>query len=268
MDAENRTTIIKSALTVLTVLHAFSRLPEEASLAEVATEVDLPKMKAFRALNTLVLAGFLSQNPANRKYRLHFPVLELARKLLDQQSIRAVSHDALQNLAIELGEDITVAVLDQHRKQIVFVDRLRGGARISFFCDVGKRLPLHVGAAGKSILAHLPEEEFEAYLEGFVPAQISPFTITEPAELRRQRDLIRQAGYAVSDQEVDEGVTAVGACILDGSGHPVAGIAVASLAAKMNAEKIAKLGNILRKTSAEISAQLGYPGNRYAPCAR
>lgn len=260
MAAENRTTIIKSALTVLTVLQAFSRLPDEAGLAEVAAEVGMPKMKTFRSLNTLVLSGFLSQNPVNRKYRLHYSVLELARKLLDQQGIRAVAHDALQQLASELGEDITVAVLDQNHEQIVFVDRLRGGARISFFCDVGKRLPLHVGAAGKSILAYLPAEEFEAYLDGFTPARISPYTITEAAELRRQRDLIRKVGYAVSDQEVDEGVAAVGACILDAGGYPAAGIAVASLAVKMNNEKIARLGNILRKTAAEISAQLGYSG--------
>jgi DNA-binding IclR family transcriptional regulator len=258
MAAENRTTIIKSALTVLTVLQVFGRLPEEASLAEVATEVGMPKMKTFRSLNTLVHAGFLSQNPANRKYRLHYPVLELARKLLDQQSIRAVSHEALQNLAIELGEDITVAVLDQHREEVVFIERLRGGARISFFCDVGKRLPLHVGAAAKSIMAHLPRDQFEAYLQSFVPARISPYTIIQADELRRQRDQIQEKGYAFSDQEVDEGVAAVGACIVDAAGYPAAGIAIASVSIKMTPDRITKLGNILRETTANISAQLGY----------
>jgi DNA-binding IclR family transcriptional regulator len=261
MNVENRTTIVKSALTVLSVLQSFSHLPEEASLSEVQAEASLPRMKTFRALNTLVLAGFLSQNPTNRKYRLNYPVLELARKLQDQQNIRPVANDVLQNLAIELRLDITVAVLDENHEQIVFVDRLRGGARISFYCDIGKRLPLHVGAAGKSILAHLPEAEFESYLGRFVPVRISPYTITDPAELRRQRILIRQIGYAVSNQEVDEGVVAVGACILNAGGYPAAGIAMASLAIKMKDENIAALGIILRKTCAKISSKLGYLGN-------
>ncbi|MCF8078350.1 MAG: IclR family transcriptional regulator [Desulfobacterales bacterium] len=258
MNRNKPTTINKSALDVLSVLKSFNSLLDEASLGEVSTHVGLPKMKVFRALNTLTAAGFVAQNPANRKYRLHYALLELSEKILSRQNIRDVSHDMLQALALEIREDITVAVLDQDMREIVFVDRLRGGSRISFFCDVGRHLPLHVGAAAKSILAYLPESEFEAYLEEFTPVKASPFTVIDRKELRRQRTLIQKRGYAVSDQEVDEGVSAVGACILNASGYPAAALAIASLSIKMTKDKIEALGNRLKKTASIISADMGF----------
>lgn len=258
MDGQNQTAINKSALSVLSVLKSFALLPDETSLGEITSHVKIPKMKVFRALNTLVAAGFVSQNQVNRKYRLHYGLLELSDKILRRENIRHISHDRLQSLALEIGEDITVAVLDRDQKEIVFVDRLRGGSRISFFCDVGKHLPLHIGAAAKSILAYLPENEFKTYLAEFTPVQISPFTVIDRAELRKQRKLIRKRGYAVSDQEVDEGVSAVGACILNATGYPAAALAIASLSVKMTGDRIRTLGNRLKQIASVISADMGF----------
>ena len=258
MTSQARTTINKSALSVLSVLKSFALLPDETSLGEITSHVKISKMKVFRALNTLVAAGFVSQNPVNRKYRLHYGLLELSDKILRRENIRNISHDRLQNLALEIGEDITMAVLDKDQMEIVFIDRLRGGSRISFFCDVGKHLPLHIGAAAKSILAYLPENEFETYLEEFSPVKISPFTVIDQEELRKQRKRIQQNGYAVSDQEVDEGVSAVGVCILNANGYPVAALAIASLSIQMTEDKIKTLGNRLKQMASVISAEMGY----------
>jgi DNA-binding IclR family transcriptional regulator len=250
--------IIRSAAIVLRVLRAFGNLPHESTLAEVVREVGLPKMKAFRALNTLVDAGFLDRNPNSRKYRLHSNVLALANKLLNSQNVRTMSHDRLQHLAIEIGEDITVAVPAENLKEIIFIDRLYGGSRFTFYCDVGKKLPLHIGAAAKAVLSYLPQEQFETYLSSFSPVKMSRFTIVSHQELRKERDRIRTIGYSVSNQEVDEGVSAVGTCILDSNGFPAAGVAVTSLSVKMTQSKIVKLGTKLSKAAREISSYFGF----------
>lgn len=244
---------LKSAQAVFTVLKVFAQLPFEAGLSEVVQAVCLPKMKVHRALHTLVEAGFLFQNPKSKKFRLHHSILTLARKFQSEHSIRMVSHDVLQELALEIGEDITVAVLDDNRKEIVFVNRLSGGARISFFCDVGKRLPLHVGAAAKAILAHLPEDEFESYLMSFEPVKISPFTISTIGAIRKERKSILEKGYSFSNQEVDEGVSALGACILGANGYPAAGVAIAFLSVKWTDRKIEKIGARLKETLSTFS---------------
>jgi DNA-binding IclR family transcriptional regulator len=139
-------------------------------------------------------------------------------------------------------------------KEIVFVDRLYGGSRFTFYCDVGKKLPLHVGAAAKAVLSYLPEEQFEAYLSSFSPVKTSRFTIVSRQELRKERDRIRTIGYSVSNQEVDEGVSAVGACILDSNGFPAAGVAVTSLSVRMTKSKIMKLGTMLSRAAHGISS--------------
>ncbi|MCF8033186.1 MAG: IclR family transcriptional regulator [Desulfarculaceae bacterium] len=250
--------VLKSAQTVLTVLEAFSSLPHEASLAEIAQHVGIPKMKAYRAVHTLVASGFLSQDPKTKKFRLHYSVLALARKFQSGQTVHTIAHDVLQGLALEVGEDITVAVMDQNQKEVVFVDRLSGGSRISFFCDVGRRLPLHVGAAAKAILAHLPEGRFESYLAEFTPVEVSPHTIMSVEEVRQDRRNILDKGYSYSNQEVDTGVSAVGACVLDANGFPAAAMAIGTLHVNMTPAKIVELGNLLNKTASEISAHLGH----------
>ena len=258
----------KSAYDVLSVLKVFTSLPDEASLSEITTTVGLSKVKVYRALKTLVLAGFAEQNEKTRKYRLHYALLDLSSKLLNSRNMNVAGRKILEELSDDVKEDITVAVPDRDAGQIVFIDRIRGDSRISFFCDVGKRLPLHVGAAAKAIFAFLPEPEFEDYLAHFQPVKISPFTIVSPNELRKQRRCIRKSGYSVSNQEVDEGVSAVGACILDIQGMPSAGIAVTSLTVKMDQQKIDALGRKLTKAVRDISFRLGCSKETYETYTR
>lgn len=239
-------------------MKVFDRLPYEASLSEVVQVVSLPKMKVHRALHTLVSAGFLYQNSKSKKFRLHHSVLVLARKFQNEQNVRLVSHDILQGLALEIGANITVAVLDDNKKEVIFVDRLDGESRISFYCDVGRRLQLHVGAAAKAILAYLPEKEFETYLKIFSPVKLTPYTIKSVKTIRMERKAIRQNGYSFSNQEVDEGVSAVGACIFDRAGYPSAGVAIASLHVKMTDRRIEELGKRLNEAVSEISSYCGY----------
>lgn len=246
--------VLKSAQTVLTVLKVFAHLPHESRLSEVVQVVGLSKMKVHRALHTLASAGFLYQNPKSRKFRLHYSILTLARKFQNEQTVRLISHDILQGLAMEIGEDITVAVRDDNHMEVIFVDRVSGESRISFFCDVGRRLPLHVGAAAKAILAYLPEKEFETYLKTFSPVEVSPYTIKSAKTIRMDRKAIREKGYSFSNQEVDEGVSAVGACILDGAGYPLAGVAIASLHVKMTDRRIDELSERLKEAVSEISS--------------
>ena len=250
--------VLKSAQTVLMVLRAFAELPFESSLTQIAQAVDIPKMKAHRALQTLVDTSFIIQDPKSKKYRLHYSVLALARKFQGGQTVHTIAHDILQDLALEIAEDITVAVLDDSHQEIIFVDRLSGGSRISFFCDVGRRLPLHVGAAAKAMLAHLPQEEFDRYLADFTPVEVSPHTLVSARQIRQERADILARGYSFSNQEVDMGVSAVGACVLGAAGYPAASVAIAMLHVKWTDQKIRELGQRLKETAGEISANLGH----------
>lgn len=248
--------VIKSAQDVLSVLSAFTRLPFEASLRDISARVGLPKPKTYRALSTLAVSGFVEQDPASRKYRLHYGILDLADALLSNQDVRTFARPVLEALANEMGEGITLAVPTGN--EIVFIDRIHGGSQIRFFCDVGKRLPLHVGAAAKAVLSCLPPPDIHAYLDSFPAAELTPYTITTPDRLRREMAGIRKKGYSFSNQEVDEGISAVGAAILDRDGNPVAGVAIASLSRKMDPARVKVLGEKLGRAVQEISMAMGY----------
>lgn len=254
--------IIKSALDVLTILRRFAHLPYEVSLGDVAKAAGFPKPKTYRGLATLVEAGFVQQDPVSRKYRLNYNILELSNTLLSHQSVRIIARPFLEALAIEIGEDITMAVPMEN--EVIFVDRISGGSRIRFFCDVGRRLPLHVGAAAKAILAHLPPSQLEAYLRALTPARLSPYTINAPDVLRQDATATRERGYSISNQEVEEGISAVGAAILDFHNHPVSGIAMASLTAKLDGARLTEWGKKISAVAREISGALGCRKEKHA----
>ncbi len=247
----------KSAFGVLVIFKAFSVLPDEVSLADLTKAVKMPKVKVFRSLKTLQHAGFIEQNETNKCYRLAPEILSLSSKYLSGQNLISSSRIVLERLSDELNVDITLAVPDLNAGEIIFVDKIESSSRIYFYCGTGKRLPLHVGAAAKAILAYLPDPYFEKYLQATSLIKITDFTVNSVDMLREIRTEIIAKGYSVSDQEVDEGVSAVGACVFGLSGAPVAGLAVANLTSKMDAVMTKKIGLKLSDAAQKISVRLG-----------
>jgi IclR family acetate operon transcriptional repressor len=117
---------------------------------------------------------------------------------------------------------------------------------------VGKRLELHSSAVGKCLLAFLPETQ----ILGLVQAG---GTISSSGKLKQQMEQIRQMGYAIEDEEGEIGYRSIGAPVFDpsrGAGIVVAAISVDGTTAQIPPEEYASLGELVRRTAAEITRTL------------
>lgn len=180
-------------MSQIDILQAFDESTAAMSAADVIERTDLPRSTVFRGLRSLVHSGLLYQEPGTRKYTLGPRVLQLgmaARRQLSAEDWVAVP---LLDLLHRTSETVTFSILDVPSRICTYV--LEAPSDIRQVAQVGARYPLHLGSAGKVMLAHLPPDLISSILEGdsLTTAAIESF-MDQLAE-------IRESGYAMTEGE-------------------------------------------------------------------
>jgi DNA-binding IclR family transcriptional regulator len=142
----------------------------------------------------------------------------------------------------------------------VCIDKVRGNEGMQLDLRIGSRGPLHVGGAGKAMLAFLNEADQKRVIEAAPLVALTPKTITNPKLLREELIRIRQRGYAIDDQEVVIGVYCVGMPILDRNARPVGALSITGPSPKRAGPDVAPLVAMLSEACGAISRRLGYTG--------
>lgn len=241
--------VVGSAVKVLRALRVLCAADEPVLAARLATELGTSPATAFRVAETLVHAGFARREAFGPGYVPTMDVVELSGLILGRTEITGLARPALTRLARRFGETVTLAVPDGDH--VVFVDRIEGARTVRFYCDIGRRLPLHAGAAARCVMAHLPQHRFDAFLTA-ERERLTPSTRTSADELIADRAAIRAAGYAESLDEVDIGVSAVGVPILNADGKVLAAVAIASLSVRWGSEDRAARATAMRAVAVEL----------------
>ena len=158
----------------------------------------------------------------------------------------------LRKLRQKTGETVSLNMRDADMR--VPIERLDTQQAIRHVVDIGRPQPLHSGAGGKAILAFLPECEIEDQLTA------ADIGADKKKTLRQELGRIRTKGSAVSRGEQIPGACAISAPIFDRDGTVVGSLSVLCVDSTLNDETAENFGNLVRESTAEISARLGWPG--------
>ncbi len=237
----------------LAVIRAFGPDRERLSLSEVARATGLTRAAARRFLLTLVKLGYVRND--GREFSLRPRVLELGYAYLSGIALPEVAMPHLEEISAKLHESSSISVLDgQH---IVYVARVPTKRIMTVAISVGTRFPAYATSMGRVLLAGLSEEDLERYL---AEADLEPFTANTVTDRARLRDIVhevRQQGYAIVDQELEEGLRALAAPIRDSSGAVAAAINVSAHASRLSPDAMrADLLPSLLETASQIEADL------------
>jgi len=227
----------------------------EATPAAAAKATGLSRSATYRIADRLRGWGFLELNPATEALRLGSEAVRLGMAALASLEVTRVAPPHLRELADRTQETVNLAVVD--RDAVVYIHKEEGPLAVKMSAQLGSRRPLHCTALGKAYLAALPPRELDARLAGLELARFTPATITDPAALAAELDRVRERGYAIDDEEVEEGVFCLGAAVRDHRQLPVAAISVAGPAYRVRA-KADRTGRLVAETSAAISRRLGH----------
>jgi IclR family transcriptional regulator, acetate operon repressor len=246
--------VMQSSVTTLRVLEIVAER-QPVSVAEVARALARPKSTAQRTLVTLHDAGWIRPSGTDRtRWVLTTRVLDLARHVANERGLREVARPVLERLCQATCESVTLMVRDGD--EAVSVEFLEGSHSVRFVKPVGVRNPLHAGANGKAILAHLPEDEIRTYLDaGLVP--VTPRTVIAPRTLRAQLTRIRRDGYAVSRGEATPDAGGTAAPVFDPAGRVIASVAATAPLSRMTSDTAAaRLAGAVVAAAREITAAM------------
>lgn len=214
-----------AARQTLTILRFLARQAGPVAAATVARELHLPRSTTYHLLATLQDEGFVVHLPEERRYGLGVTAYELGSGYTRHAPLQRLARVQLATLVDRTRYGAHFAVL--HGRDVLYVIEERAPGRPPLVTDAGVRLPAHLTASGRSMLAALAPQQVRAlYPDAAAFVMRTERGPRSPSALRQLLVDVRRAGYAVEDGDVTPGFGSVGAAVLDHTGHPIAGVAV------------------------------------------
>lgn len=230
---------------------------EGLSLTEAATEIGATKSTTFSLLRTLLDFDYVCTFDRGPRYRLGPAVVHLADG--HSESLPWLEHARPVARALTERTGWTSRVASHIGAHPVFEDRVDAPGTIRFFTELGIRELPHVSAAGKAILACLPEAEVRRVVaESGLPRRTRN-TITEIDILLRDLQQTASRGYAIDDEEDDEGVFCIAAAFQSRDGEPLGAISITGLKADMPDWRVHQFGLVVRESANQIARAANGP---------
>jgi DNA-binding IclR family transcriptional regulator len=231
---------MKSLLKAIDTIDAVAEAGS-AGIRELSSITGFPPSTIHRIVTALVAKNYFQQDPVTRRYSLSFRFLELGARFQQQTHLTTI---ALPHL---------VVYLDMVQSQYTM---------LQLFARPGVRVPLYATGVGKLFLSQMEESELDDYLQRTKPSPFTAYTLVERDAIFKDRQMTRNRGYAVDNQEMEEGVRCVAALIYDHQGQPTASVSVTGTASRLNQDRLRQYGNLVNACAAAISSQLGFnPAN-------
>ncbi|WP_371600234.1 IclR family transcriptional regulator C-terminal domain-containing protein [Streptomyces sp. NBC_00564] len=241
----------------LAVIRAFDADHPELTLSQVARTCDMTRAAARRFLLTLLDLGYVHTD--GRMFRLTPRVLELGYSYLSGFTLPDLAEPHLEQLVAQVRESSSLCVLDGD--DIVYVARVPTSRIMTATITVGTRFPAHVTSVGRVMLAHLPDEEIDARLARAELRPLTARTIVSAESLKAELLRVRRQGYAIVDQELEEGLRSVAAPVRDRDGEVVAAVNIPVHASRNSMDSVRRdLLPHLLATVARIEADLKVTG--------
>ncbi|MGE4534905.1 IclR family transcriptional regulator domain-containing protein [Halomonas sp.] len=215
----------------LEVILAFDEAHSRMTLSEVAARTGMNRARARRFLLTLHALGYVRKQ--GRNFELAPKVLQLGYAFLSANDYRSVIQQVLEAITSACGESSSLGVLDG--EEVTYVARSSSRHRLmAITLSVGTRLPAAYTSMGRVLLAQLPDDELEAWLERVNLVRHTDKTVTDKAELRRLILEVRRQGYAIADQELDSGLRSIAVPAFDANGRLLGAINISTNAARVD----------------------------------
>jgi IclR family KDG regulon transcriptional repressor len=219
----------------LDILGCFSFDDCSLSAQEIASKLDIPLSTTYRYVETLEERGFLVKNANGKNFKLGYMLFQIGNIVFLQMKLIDVALPHMKSLASLSGETVLLMMVSGGRA--LCIESIESDRLIRLSLKRGASLPLYAGAPSKLLLAYQTEPFIESFLKNNTLKRYTANTTTEPESLKKELKLIREQGFAFSNQEVDMGDCAISAPILDETGNLIAGLAVAGPVERIEGNK-------------------------------
>lgn len=227
----------------------------ERGITEIAQILHLSKSTVHRVMTTLAEEGFVSKDELTHRYRLGLSVLSLGGILMSTLEIYREGQHLLEDLAHRFDESVHLAVLEGFHT--VYVSKIESKHPVTILTHVGRKNPIHCTSSGKAILAFQRPDMIEEVIRRGLTRYTST-TMTDPDAFRTELAVIRDRGFAISENELREGVASIAVPIRDYTRDVVGAVNLVGPTQRFTPQKIQLFTKQLIAVGKQISTRLGH----------
>ncbi|MCP4402875.1 MAG: IclR family transcriptional regulator [bacterium] len=246
--------LVRSVVKIASLLEILAK-EKELGITEITNNIDVHKSTAYRFLTSLKELGYVKQNPENEKYSLTLRIFELGAEVVSRLSRREESRPIMRELANQTHETVHLATLESG--EVVYIDKIDSPQTIRIYSRVGRRAPAYCTGLGKTLLAWASPESIEEILKKGELHRFTKNTIVDPARLKEEFQQIREKGYAIDNEEHEEGVYCVAAPIHGIDGKVSTAISVSMPILRFEKKGLPELQQAVIEAARKISSRLG-----------
>lgn len=247
---------IQSVDRALTILNAIAETGGETTLTELSGRIGLNISTCHHLLATLMKWGYVTKAPGKRSYMLGARTVQLGLACLRQVDLPRRAQPYLERINNATGEMVNLAVLQGDHLVTLVKREGRHAVRVDTG-TIGQSDAVHATAAGKAMLAWLPEDQIRRIVMAQGMKQFTPATITDFSALIEELRLVRRNGFALDREELIPDVLCVGAAVRDHAGAVVGAISTATPAMRATEEHLARMRDEIISATRALSAELG-----------
>lgn len=225
------------------------------TLKEISDMCAVHRTTALRLLHTLESGGFVRKDQRGR-YGVGFRLAALSQSALEQFDLRTLVHHHIVDLSERVGQTVQFAV--RQGGHIVYVDKIEPANSIHLDTRIGGYVVVHTAGVSKAILAHLPPQEVEEFLENTTFEQFTDNTLPTRADLEERLVEVRERGWSYDDGEYEAISNCVAAPVWDFTGNVAGAISITAIKGHTNLDGLRQLLPELLATTEAVSRDLGY----------
>lgn len=246
---------VQSVERAMALLEIIGRSAGGCRLSDIAKSAGLSPSTTHRLLTTLERGRYIQTDIRDGRWHIGLPLLSIGLAFLDRSSFVAPSMPLLRRLRDDTRETVNLGVA--YDGEIVVLAQVASRQIMRAISRVGGHVPMTASAMGKAILATLPTADIDQLIElrGF--RKQTPQSITRSVALRDELAEIRARGYAIDNQEFDNGVRCAAAVVYNDQGEALCAISVSGITQRLSAERLQQFGDRVVATAHEITRIVG-----------
>ena len=226
---------VRSISRAIHIMRAFTPERRHLTLAEIVRATRLDAGTTRRILVTLRDESIVRQDDNTGASCLALDVLQIAGAVPEGNSLRELTQSRLMRLARDTGATVFLSILRQRMPPYAWPGITGNSAVQVRWWSVGGKLPLNCGAGPKVLLAHMPDEERDSFLNSNL-TQLTAKSVIDAARLQQELDDIRETGWAITHDDVAVGLSALAMPLTNADGDVLAAVSVGGLTAQIAGE--------------------------------
>jgi DNA-binding IclR family transcriptional regulator len=254
--------MIKSVDRVSRILNLLKRHPQGLTHTRISELLKIPHSSLSALLSDMVELQYLSRSKNAKRFLLGPQLVVLAGGYLSSQETVRIGRPFISKL-MQMTQESVVMMIPMGW-DLLFAVRENGPQHIVSSLQVGDKAPIHTLPAGRAMLAYMPADKVADCFANVRLKAFTEHTVTDVKALARELPLIKQQGFAFTQDQLKVGISAFGVPIFDITGAPTAGIDVVIPNFRLTDQKRELITASLRQISAEFSLQMGFSSDLFA----